>query len=30
MIVSKDWQVNTEAGVQYLAENLVRFIAENE
>ena len=30
LIVSKDWQVNTEAGVQYLAENLVRFIAENE
>ena len=30
LIVSKGWQVNTEAGVQYLAEELVRFIRENE
>jgi hypothetical protein len=30
LVVSKGWQINTEAGVQALAEDLVRFIAENE
>jgi AcrR family transcriptional regulator len=30
MVVSKGWQINTEAGVQALAEDLVRFVAENE
>ena len=28
-VVSKGWQIDVPAGVTYLAENLVRFIAEN-
>ena len=30
MIVPKGWRVNTEAGVTHLAEDLVKFISENE
>jgi AcrR family transcriptional regulator len=30
LVVSKGWNINEEAGMDYLAENLTRFIAENE
>jgi AcrR family transcriptional regulator len=30
LVVSKGWDINNEAGIDYLADNLTRFIADNE